>query len=476
VNLSEYARYDATGLAELIRTGQVGAAEVQAVARAAIELVKAKLNAVVDAPFDAALDYAAQGPFAGVPFAIKDLGVHAADIPFAMGSRLARNVRLPYDSELMARFRRAGLATLARTTTPEFGLSPSTEPVATGPTRNPWDLARTTGGSSGGSAALVAAGALPLAHGGDGGGSLRTPASCCGLVGLKPSRGRTPVGPDTGEAVAGLAVDSVLTRSVRDIAAVLDAIHGAGAGDRFIAPPPARPYRTELTETPPPLRVAIAPSGWFGLPVDGECVEAVAQVGRQLRELGHQVEEACFTVELDEFVAAFEVPFAAMLAATIDELAAALRITPGPDNLEALTLTFAEVGRRLTYTDFHRGAGVFNTITRRVVSFFDDYDLLLTPTLAQLAVSLGTFDTTDAGHTARGWITKVCHFLPSGMLVNVTGQPAISLPLCQSSNGLPIGVQVIARYADEATLIAVAAQLEEAMPWSHRVPQVHATR
>ncbi|MGH8878370.1 MAG: amidase, partial [Stackebrandtia sp.] len=314
-----------------------------------------------------------------------------------------------------------------------------------------------------------------IAHGGDGGGSLRTPASCCGLVGLKPSRGRTPVGPDVGEAVFGLAVDSVLTRTVRDAAGALDTIRGAAQGDRFVAPPPKRPYVNEPATDPGRLRIALAVDGWFGRPVDPECAATARAAAEALADLGHVVTETCFRIDLERFVEAMEVPFAALQANTLDDLSAGLGRTPGAENLEALTLAFAESGRRLDYRDLHRSAATFNEVSRTAAAFFDDIDILLTPTLATPPVPLGRFDTT-AATTPREWIARACEFLPYGMLFNVTGQPAIALPLGHTGDGLPIGVQAGARFGDEATLLRLAAQLERRLPWRHRTPKVHASR
>src|SRR5712691_7183649 len=258
MHFSEYIEYDAVGLAHLIKSGQVSAQEVQQIARQASLAVNPKLNALVEL-FEEPLPHSTTGPFAGVPFAIKDLALHAAGIKIGMGTRLAGDgIVFPHDTDLMARFKQAGLATLGRTATPEFGFNVTTEPISNGPTHNPWNISRSSGGSSGGSAALVAARALPVAHGTDGGGSIRIPAAWCGLVGLKPTRGRTPYGPDSDERLSGLGVEFALTRTVRDAAALLDAVNGPGIGDKYLIAPPLRPYVQEITSAPGRLRIAMA--------------------------------------------------------------------------------------------------------------------------------------------------------------------------------------------------------------------------
>ncbi|CRZ17488.1 amidase [Mycolicibacterium neworleansense] len=471
----EYARHDATGLAELIRDEQVSIGEVHDAARSAIEAVNPVLNAVVAGPWEAALDCDGQGMFGGVPFALKDFAIHAAGVPTRFGTRLAGpGVAFPHDTELMTRFRAAGLGTLALTTTPEFAFNGNTEPVAHGSTRNPWDPTRSAGGSSGGSAVLVAARALPMAHATDGGGSIRIPASANGLVGLKPSRGRVPAGPDTSEPLSGLGAEFGLTRSVRDCAALLDAVCGPAPGDKYIIRDPQRPYVEELGRDPGRLRIAIHTESWSGGPVDEEVSEAVAAAGNVLEGLGHHVRPDSPVFDWDRFVDANLPVWSVSLAEGIDALAAALGTPPGPDNLEATTLACAEYGRRVPATELGAALAVLNQVSRAVGTFFTDYDLLLTPTLSQPPQPLGELDADDASLSPRQWMQKllgVCSFTP---LFNATGGPAISLPLGWTRSGLPIGVQLAAPMCDEGTLIAVAAQLETAMPWTHRVPKVNA--
>lgn len=477
MNLSDYIEYDAIGLAQLISSGQVSAHEVQQVARQAIEAVNPALNALVGELFDEPLPYAANGPFAGVPFAIKDLILHAQGVPTRLGSRLTgQGVAFPYDTDLMTRFKQAGLATLGRTSCPEFGFNMSTEPLSNGPTRNPWDTSRSSGGSSGGSAALVAARALPVAHANDGGGSIRIPSAWCGLVGLKPTRGRTPVGPDNDELLSGQAIEFAVTRTLRDAAALLDAVNSPGTGDKYEIASPARPYAEEVGTPPGHLRIALTTRAWSGVPVEQEHVQAVETVGRELISLGHRVEEASPPLDWEVFVAAGVTFWAAFLADTTAGLAAVLGVELGPDVLEAVTLSNLEIGRRTTALDLYAAQHTGNFINRSVGAFFRDYDVLITPTMATLPPQLGYLNQNDPTLDPRGWLDKILAVAPFTTLFNATGQPAMSLPLAQSSDGLPIGVQCVARYGDEATLFRLAAQLEQALPWASRRPRVVAAR
>jgi len=477
MNLSDYIEYDAIGLAQLISSGQVSAHEVQQVARQATLAVNPALNALVGELFDKPLPYAASGPFAGVPFAMKDLVLHAQGVPTRLGSRLTgQGVAFPYDTDLMTRFRQAGLATLGRTSCPEFGFNASTEPLSNGPTVNPWDTSRSSGGSSGGSAALVAARALPVAHANDGAGSIRIPAAWCGLVGLKPTRGRTPVSPDYDELVSGLAIEFAVTRTVRDAAALLDAVNGPGIGDKYEIASPARPYTEEVGTPPGQLRIALTSRAWSGVAVEQEHVQAVESVGRELLSLGHRVEEASPPLDWEAFVASQLPLWTTSLAGSAVGLAAVLGIELGPEVLEAVTLTCVEHGRRTTALDLFAAQRTGNFINRAVGAFFRDYDVLVTPTVATLPPPLGYLNQNDPTLDPRGWLDKGFAVVPFTPLFNATGQPALSLPLAQSSTGLPIGIQCVARYGDEATLFRLAAQLEQALPWASRRPPVVAAR
>jgi amidase len=473
----EYADLDATALAALVRDGQASAAEVQEAATAALDAVNPQLNALVGKRFADPLEYAADGPFAGVPFAIKDLIVHAAGIPQTAGSRLlGPGVPMPTDTYLMARFRRAGLATLGVTAAPELGFNATTEPVSNGPVHNPWDTERSPGGSSGGSAALVAARALPVAHANDGGGSIRIPAAACGLVGLKPTQGRTSPGPDYADPLLGMGIEFVLTRTVRDCAGLLDAVHGHEPGDRYLLPDPARPYADEVTAGSRPLRVAVHTSPFSGTgQVDPRCAEATEAVARTLEGMGHVVEVAGPPLDADAFDAANLVGWTSFLADGVDVLTAALGVQAGPDVLEAATLACAEYGRGLRASDLYAADRVFNATRRAVAGFHQRYDIVLTPTMNVPNTPLGYLDQNDASLDARGWYDRIFSTAGFTALSNVTGNPAISLPLGRTDEGWPIGVQLGAAYGAEATLLALAGDLERALPWAHHRPPVART-
>lgn len=469
----EYSEYDAVGLAHLIKSGLISAREVQDLARQALVTINPALNALVGEPFAEPLSCSPAGPFAGVPFAIKDLSLHATGVRTGLGTRLTgEGIIFAHESELMTRFRQAGLVTLGRTATPEFGFNATTEPVCNGPVHNPWDLSRSTGGSSGGSAALVAARAIPLAHGTDGAGSLRIPAAWCGLVGLKPTRGRTPPGPDADERLCGFGIDFALTRTVRDAAALLDAVCGPGIGDKYFAAPPERPYIQEIHMPPERLRIALTTQAWSTASVDQEYANTVLLVGRELAALGHDVAEASPQVDWEYFIEASLPIWTASIAEQARGLAAARGVILGPDVLEAVTLACVEYGCQLTAADLLRALRLSNTITRGVSTFFHSYDILMTPTVAVPPPPLGTLNQNDPGLDPRGWLNRLFELVPFTPLFNMTGQPAISLPLGQTHAGLPIGVQLVARYGDEATLFRLAAQLEQALPWHRRRPPV----
>ena len=473
MRFSEYMEYDAVGLAHLIKSGQVSTQEVQQVARQAILAVNPALNALVGDLFEEPLSASPTGPFAGIPFVIKDLSIHAAGIKTGLGSQLTgEGIVFPHDTELMARYRQAGLMTMGRTATPEFGYNLTTEPVSNGATHNPWNLSRSSGGSSGGSAALVAARAVPVAHGTDGAGSLRIPAAWCGLVGLKPTRGRTPTGPDTDERLSGLGVDFALTRTVRDAGLLLDVASGPGVGDKYFAAPPERPYAQEVGTPPGRLRIAMATQAWSGAPVDKEYADTVSKVCQELVALGHEVEEASPQMDWERFIDANLPIWTASIADSALGLAQARGIDVGPDVLEAVTLASVEYGRRLTAVDLLRALRLCNVITRSASAFFRSYDVLVTPTVAAPPPLLGTINQNEPGLGPRDWLNKLFALIPFTPLFNMTGQPAISLPLGQSSESLPIGVQLVARYGDEATLLRLAAQLEQALPWIHRRPSI----
>ncbi|WP_432845341.1 amidase [Amycolatopsis sp. CA-161197] len=471
----EYADFDATSLAELIRSGEVTTDEVHAAATAALDAVQPTVNGLVGERFAAPLDYAADGPFAGVPFAIKDLILHAEGVTQAAGTRLlGEGVPMPSDTHLMARFRRAGLATFARTATPELGFNANTEPLTSGSVRNPWDLTRSAGGSSGGSSAMVAARALPVAHANDGGGSIRIPAAACGLVGLKPSRGRVSVGPDYADPLMGLGVEFAVTRTVRDCAGLLDAVHGYEPGDRYQLPGLPRSYVDEARSGCRPLRIALTTTPFCGNgAVDSRCVAATEKVGRALEALGHTVEPAAPGIAKAELDDANFVAWTSFLADGVDGLCAALGVSAGPEHLEATTRACVEHGRTLRAADLYGAERVFNATARAIAAFHQHYDVVLSPTMNVPNTALGHLNADDDSLTARGWYDHLFASAGFTALANVTGNPAISLPLGRTDEGWPVGVQLMAPYADEATLLALAGDLEQAMPWAaHRPPTV----
>ena len=478
MHLDDYSRYDAVGLAELVRRKQVSPEELLQATLAAIARVNPRLNAVIDVREAGARDTLKQGlpegPFRGVPFLIKDLVLHAAGVPTDLGSRLGRGLVFPHDSALAARYKRAGLVVAGRTNTPEFGNNATTEPVLHGPTRNPWNLEHSPGGSSGGSAAAVAAGIVPVAHGNDGGGSLRIPASLCGIFGLKPTRGRISIGPDVGEALNGMGVEHVLSRTVRDSAAMMDATCAPEVGDPYYAPPPERPYLEELRQKPRRLRIALARKAFSGVPVSADCVAAVEDAARLCMELGHEVVEASPTYDAVALNSAMTVVWAAALANWAYGLGGMLGRTPGPETLETTSWEVTRFGASLKVSDLQRALATFNEVSRTMGAFFVEHDLLLTPTVAVPPYKLGVLNAMEQ-RAPEDWYAYVFGLCPFTAVFNVTGQPAMSVPLYWNAEGLPIGVQFAGRFADEATLFRLAAQLEEARPWAARRPPVHVT-
>jgi amidase len=467
VELYEYAQHDAVGLRDLIAAGGVSAAEVETVARQALDMANATVNGLALPLFSPALDHAEDGPFAGVPFLLKDSGPMASGVPFFCGSRSLKGVVAQHDHDLMTRFRAAGLVTLGLTTVPELAASFSTEPVKHGPTRNPWDLERGVGGSSGGAAALVAAGAVPVAHANDGAGSIRIPASCCGLVGLKPSRGRTPCGPELGEAAFGAACEFALTRTVRDAAHLLDAVEGPGVGDKYTAPPPLGRYADQLAVEPGRLRVALTTRAWSGMAVDPEVAAAALQAGHGLEDMGHVVGEASPAIDWDAVMQGAVAELAALAAPFLT----APR-PPDPSSLEAVSRRILKEVKDLSALELMAGLDAQNRVTRSIGAFFTAYDLLVTPTLGQLPAPHGTLRYDDPDHTMTSWLRSIFDYGPFTVVFNISGQPAISLPLGYSSGGLPIGVQLVTAYGREELLFRIAAQLERVMPWNHRSPGV----
>jgi amidase len=490
---AEYLRHDATALAGLVRDRAVTPLELVETAIARIDRLNPLVNAVIHRMDGSARAAAAgalpPGPFRGVPLLLKDLLARVAGEPLRCGSRFLEKYVSPHDSELVTRYRRAGFVFLGKTNTPEFGLTPVTEPTLFGPTRNPWDLARTSGGSSGGSAAAVASGMVPVATGGDGGGSLRIPAACCGLFGMKPSRGRVPTGPDFGEIWHGAVVEHVVTRSVRDSAAILDATAGEDAGAPYAAPHQDRPFLEELLREPGRLRIAFTDRPWLGGTVHAECAGAVRDTAAFLEGLGHQVEDATPTFDGRAFARAFLTMITAELAGDIEDAERELGHRGRRADFEPATWALMLLGRAMPASQFSQAIRLLQRTARQIAPFFERHDVLLTPTLAQPPVVTGALQPTRperallevmgtlrAGGLLRAagilerTADRVFEFVPWTPVINATGQPAMSVPLCRNAAGLPIGMHFVGRFGDEATLYRLAAQLERARPWMDLLP------
>ena len=474
--LDDLAFLDATAQAELVRRKEVQAIELVEAAIERIERLNPGLNAVVTPMYEKARAVATgelpDGPFAGVPFLLKDLGAPYDGVRMTLGTNVLRDFVPSHDSEFVARLKRAGLIILGKTNTPEFGLLPTTEPRLFGPCRNPWDTNRTTGGSSGGSAAAVAAGLVPMAHANDGGGSIRIPASCCGLFGLKPTRARNPLGPDFGDLMSGLVIDHAVTRSVRDSAALLDATSGPDLGDPYWAPPPERPFLQEVGAGPGRLRIAFTTSAATGVQVHADCVSAVRDAVALCADLGHEVVEAAPKVGGELVTQAFMTVWSAGCTWTIDGIAEAIGEAPNKDQFEPLTWALYEMGVQQNASDYLHAVRKLQRVSRKIARFFLDYDVWLTPTLSEPPVPLGTFDSTPE-NPLQG-MERAHEFVPFTPICNATGQPAMSVPLFWNADDLPVGTHFIGRFGDEATLFRLAAQLEEARPWAHRHPPVSA--
>jgi len=491
--LPEYDQLDGLGLAELVRTRAVSAAEVTDAAIARIAARNPALNAVVRRMDDAARAQVRQlpddAPFLGVPILIKDLMATIAGVPTSHGTRALQTVIPDHDSELVARYRRAGAVFVGRSNTPEFGLTPFTESEALGPARNPWDTTRTPGGSSGGSGSAVAARIVPIGHGGDGGGSLRIPASCNGVFGIKPTRGRLPTGPDLGEVWRSFVQEHVITRSVRDSAAMLDCTTGDDVGTPIACPPQTRPFLHEVTTDPGRLRIAMTSTPFFGHHVHADCVAALNDAADLLRSLGHEVEEAEPVIDRQAVRHAFLTVVASECRGDIEWMGQQLGRAPQRHDVEVATWALGLLGRHFRASDYGLAMRTLQLAGRAVGRFFTMYDLLITPTLADppfvigalqpkpterrmlsILGALGLGRVIGSGSLLNQLADQAFGFMPYTPLFNATGQPAMSVPLFWNRDGLPIGTQMVARFGDDATLFRVAGQLEQARPWAGRVP------
>jgi len=469
--MDDVTSLDATAQAELVRRREVKPLELIDAAIARIERLNPKLNAIVTPLFDEARAIAADppdGPFRGVPFLLKDLQATCAGVRYTAGSRLLADFVAPLDAELVTRFRAAGLVVVGITNTPEFGILPTTESQLFGPARNPWDPTRSTGGSSGGSAAAVAARLVPLAHANDGGGSIRIPASCCGLFGMKPTRARNPMGPFVGDVMSGLVVEHALTRSVRDSATLLDATGGADEGAPYWAPPTARPFRDEIGAPPGRLRIGFTATAPTGAAIGPDCVAAVHDAATLCASLGHHVDEISLPISGEMVTECFVTVWTTGVAWTVDSLARMTGRTVTAETVEPLTWALAEAGRHRSGADYLAAIQGLQTIARAIAAFMRAWDVILTPVVAEPPPPLGTFDAAPDNPLAG--FMRAAEYVPFTPIANATGQPAMSVPLYWTDAGLPVGAHFVGRFGDEATLFRLAAQLETARPWADRRP------
>ena len=469
---SSYLQCDALALAELVRRKDASPAELLDCAIANAAAINPKLNCIAHTHYAAARAQIAAGlspgAFHGVPFIVKDLGIELAGTITSAGSKAFSDRIAACDSELVSRYKRAGLVIFAKSTSPELGLTYTTESQAFGATRNPWNLQRSAGGSSGGAAAAVAGGIVPMAHASDGGGSIRVPASCTGLFGLKPSRGRMPSGPTATERWLGLATSHAITRSVRDSAALLDATWGIEPGSRYSAPPPKESFLAEMNRPPEKLRIALMLKTWSGSPVDPECHAAAHAAAGLCESLGHHVEEASPTIDATTLNRGFATVIATSVAQTLRDRGSERGTPVSPEEIEIVTRICAEQGQKATALMLADANVAFQMAAASMANFLAQFDLLLTPTLAKPPALLGILGLSpaDLGVFAQ----ELASYSPFTALANMTGQPSMSVPLHWSAAGLPVGTMFTARYGEEAILLRLAAQLEKAQPWMSKRP------
>ncbi|MDY6822720.1 MAG: amidase family protein [Thermodesulfobacteriota bacterium] len=495
---NEYDQFDAVGLAELVKNRAVTPEELCEEAIRRIQAVNPQLNAVIHPMFDKAREISRgdlpEGPFKGVPFLLKDLQAAYGGEPLTSGCKAYQTFIAAHDSELVKRYKQSGVIVVGKTNTPELGLLAVTEPELHGPTRNPWDTNRTPGGSSGGTGAAVASGMVPMASGGDGGGSIRIPSGWCGLFGLKPSRGRVPVGPDHGEHWQGAAQEHVLTKSVRDSAAMLDAIHGPEKGVPYVIAAPETPYLETIKRRPGKLKIGFSTRSPLGMSVHENCVQAITETTGLLTDLGHEVEQNDPTVDGNALAMSYFIMYYGEVAAEVDAMGDYLGRKARAEDMELMTWTMNRLGRTFTAGDFVRAKQQWHEASMAMADYFTRYDLYLIPTTAHIPPLIGEHALAGwerAGarfiHAARlekllilsGMVEKTAHKnlapTPFTQLANLCGLPAMSVPLYWSAGGLPCGSQFVAPYGDETTLFQLAAQLEEARPWFDRRPAVHAS-
>jgi amidase len=475
---AELASYDGLGLAALIERRETTPRELGAAMIEAIGALNPRLDAVVDIyddAFDGLKDEPGNGPYRGLPTLTKDFPIEAGR-PAQFGSVFAREFRSPHDYDFWKRLRAGGLVNLGRTASSEFGIAAATESSLYGATRNPWDPTRGVAGSSGGSAAAVAAGIVPFAQGGDGGGSIRNPASFCGLVGLKPSRGRISGAPDSNAPLLGLAISFMLTRSVRDCAALLDLAAGAVPGDGYEIAAPAGPYAKAIETPPRPLRIALCTRSWSGHPLDPEVVQAAKEAGHRLEALGHHVEEAGPRFDYAAFLEAQKVIWAATTTPSLDELAVALGKPIDESELQATTIALYRHGQTLPAASLVKALGIYDQVTRQVGEFLAECDILVTPTAAITPEPVGTYDPDRPDRNIDSVFEDLAPKETFTALFNGTGSPAISLPLGWTKTGLPVGVQFVTRFGREDLLLRLGRQLEQDYRWDQHRPALHVTR
>ncbi len=472
--MNEFFECDATDLAAHIASGAISAKDMLKASLARSKRLNPALDAVVHEQPEVAEQLCdetpADAPLSGVPTLLKDLGAEAKAFPSHNGSRLYRDTVYPYDSSIYTRMRAAGLIPFARTTSPELGIGPTTEAGVYGkPTRNPWNTDHTTGGSSGGSGAAVAAGIVPLAHGSDGGGSVRIPASCCGLVGLKPTRARLPDGPGVGEGWAGMAIDGFLTRSVRDTALMMDLCHGADLGAPYYAPPLKAGFRAAMKTPPKGLRIAVLDTDFLGNPIDPECREAVYKVAGLLKGLGHEVISWQTTIAkpVREMMMAWTKIVASGTELSVRYKKAISELKP--EDVDGVTYGAVQLGQTVSGADYLQSINSIHSFGRRMAALFQDFDVLLTPTLAEPPAKIGRYkpDNTDFMDYRNG-PGGVFSYSPYTAVFNASGQPAISLPMHWAPGNLPVGVHFAAAFGEDEMLIGLAADLEDAAPWQDK--------
>jgi len=476
---AEYAQYDGLGLAELVRRREVSPADLVETALAAIERLNPQVNCVVQqlrddalAEIKAGLPY---GPFRGVPFLVKEFGMHFKGMRTSAGSRLAAGVQFGNDSELMKRCRAAGLVTIGTTTTPEMAFNANSEALVYGPTRNPWNTGYSVGGSSGGAGAAVGSGMVPIAHANDGGGSIRIPAACNGVVGMKPSRGRTPTGPDAGIFLWGMAIEFAETRTVRDSAALLDLLAGPDDGYFYDAPPPRRGFLSAAVTPPGQLRVGVVDRLPGGAPITREIKNRLNDTRRLLEDLGHICEPVRLQYDEEQFNESSIRLWATTLGYFMEQFAAITGRKIGPKTVEAVTLEVYRYAQSLKALQLEEAMVWQNAVCRRVGAVMRQYDVLLTPGLARDVAKLGELDQNAQGVDMRAWWQQIIQgYSAFTALFNTTGQPAIMLPLWQAKSGLPLAMQFVGRPGDEETLYSLAGQLEQALPWAGRKPALYA--